>query len=70
MQLWMAVIVILIISPLFGLLMGLQWITKSDGTPPPKPLKQPVAIALAVLLLGIFIGTVVWAALTGAPYAN
>ena len=63
MQLWIAVIVVLVISPLFGLLVGLQWLPKSDGTPPPKPLKQPVALALAIILGVIFVGVVVWALL-------
>jgi len=57
----MAVIIILITGPLLGILAGLQWLPKGDGSPPPKPLKTPVAIALALVLGGVFVGVVLWA---------
>lgn len=56
-----AVIIILVTSVAMGALVGVQWMPQKDGSPPRKPFSQPVAIMLAVILLGAFVGVVVWA---------
>jgi len=61
----MAVVVNLVISLAFGILVGLQWLPRGDGTPPPKPLSQPVAVAIAVLMGAIFVAVIIWALLAG-----
>ncbi|MCL2353187.1 MAG: NADH dehydrogenase subunit F C-terminal domain-containing protein [Defluviitaleaceae bacterium] len=60
MPVWLLLIVILISSLAMGALAGQQWIAQKDGTPPPKPLSNGVAVIVAIVLFGIFIASTLY----------